>query len=94
MILVLLGALLFGCFLPALVGWLGSRRELGFGWAFLFSLLFTPLVGLIITLLSPTLPRGTEPNMGCIGGCLSMVGLLLLGFLLFLALALFLLPVA
>ncbi len=94
MITLVLGALLFGCLLPALVGWLGSRRELGFGWAFIISLIFTPLVGLIFVLLSRPLPEGSEPKMGCIGGCLSMAGLLLLGFIVMLLLALLLFPVA
>lgn len=92
MITLILGALLFGCLLPALVGWLGSRRELGFGWTFLISLVFTPLIGLIFVLLSPPLPAGTEPKMGCIGGCLSLAGMLLLGFILMLGLALLLFP--
>lgn len=92
MITLILGALLFGCLLPALVGWLGSRRELGFGWTFLISLVFTPLIGLIFVLLSPPLPAGTEPKMGCIGGCLSLAGMLLLGFILMLGLSLLLFP--
>ncbi|MBE6196787.1 MAG: hypothetical protein E7137_06800 [Rikenellaceae bacterium] len=92
MITLVLGALLFGCLLPALVGWLGSRRELGFGWTFLISLIFTPLVGLIFVLLSPPLPAGSEPKMGCIGGCLSLAGLLFLGFVLMMGLALLLMP--
>ncbi len=94
MILLVFGALLFGCLLPALVGWLGSRRELGFGWAFLISLIFTPLVGLIFVLLSRPLPEGAEPKLGCIGGCLSLAGLLLLGFILMFLLALLFIPVA
>ncbi len=92
MIALVFGSLLFGCLLPALVGWLGSRRELGFGWSFLISLIFTPLIGLIFVLLSPPLPAGSEPKMGCIGGCLSLVGLLFLGFLLFFVLSLLLFP--
>ncbi len=85
LIFIVLGAGLFGCLLPALVGYVGSRRHIGFGWAFLLSLLFTPIVGLICCLLSDPLPAGSEPRMGCIGGCLSMFGLLLLGFLVMLA---------
>lgn len=94
MLLVILGALLLGCLLPALVGWLGSRREIGFGWAFIISLVFTPLVGLIFVLLSRERPAGSEPNYGCIGGCLSVAGLLLLGFLVMMGLALLLFPLA
>ncbi len=91
LVLIVLGAGLFGCLLPALVGYFGSRRRLGFGWAFLLSLLFTPIVGLICCLLSDPLPAGSEPRTGCIGGCLSMFGLLLLGFLAMLAAGLLLL---
>ncbi len=94
MLLISLGALLLGCFLPALVGWVGSRREIGFGWSFIISLIFTPLVGLIFVLLSRELPAGSEPNYGCFGGCLSVFGLLLLGFIVMMGLALLLLPVA
>ncbi len=35
-----------------LVGKLGSKRKIGFGWAFALSLLLSPLIGLIITLIS------------------------------------------
>ena len=72
---------MFGCLLPALVGYAGSRRRIGFGWAFIISLIFTPLVGLIFVLLSDPLPAGSNPDTGCLGGCLSMFGMLLLGFL-------------
>lgn len=92
MVLVILGSLLLGCLLPALVGYLGSRRELGFGWAFVISLIFTPLVGLIFVLISNPLPVGSEPKVGCIGGCLSVAGLMFVGFLAMLGLSLLLLP--
>ncbi|MBQ8307508.1 MAG: hypothetical protein IJX56_01745 [Alistipes sp.] len=92
MLLVILGSLFFGCLLPALVGLLGSQRELGFGWAFLISLIFTPVVGLIFVLLSRPLPVGSEPKYGCAGGCLSIAGLILLGFLAMMGLSLLLLP--
>lgn len=92
MVLVILGSLLLGCLLPALVGYLGSRRELGFGWAFVISLIFTPLVGLIFVLISNPLPADSEPKVGCIGGCLSVAGLMFVGFLAMLGLSLLLLP--
>lgn len=92
MITLILGALLFGCVLPALVGWIGSKRQIGFGWSFIISLIFTPLVGLIFVLISDPLPANSEPKLGCIGGLLSLVGILLLGFILFMALALLLFP--
>lgn len=81
---------MFGCLLPALVGYAGSRRRIGFGWAFIISLIFTPLVGLIFVLLSDPLPAGSDPDTGCLGGCLSMFGMLLLGFLVMLGLGMLL----
>ena len=65
-ILTLLFGLLSGCLLAVLVGIIGSRRRIGFGLAFLLSLIFTPLVGLIITLLTDPLPGGDQ-RWGCIG---------------------------
>ena len=44
-VLTLIFGLLSGCFLSVLVGIIGSRRRIGFGWAFLLSVIFTPLVG-------------------------------------------------
>lgn len=35
-----------------LIGWLGSKRRIGFVWAFLASLFLSPILGLIITLCS------------------------------------------
>ncbi|MBE6190545.1 MAG: hypothetical protein J6A66_06615 [Alistipes sp.] len=85
MVLVLIFALLSGCFLAALVGMLGRRRTIGFGWPFVLSLVFTPLVGLIIVLLSEKLPDGQKKGLGCIGGILAFLGFLcLLVFLLML----------
>ena len=43
---VLFFGLMSGCFLSVLVGIVGSKRRIGFGWAFLASLFLTPLVGL------------------------------------------------
>ena len=65
-----------GLLLDVLVGLLGSRRNIGFGWAFIISLLFTPLVGIIAVLLSSQLPAGAEPKYGCLGhtfGCLGAI---------------------
>ena len=44
--------LLVGVGLAALVGQLGKNREIGFGWSFALSLFLSPIIGLIITLLS------------------------------------------
>lgn len=74
MVFVLIFALLSGCFLAALVGMLGRRRTIGFGWPFVLSLVFTPLVGLIIVLLSEKLPDGQKQGLGCIGGILAFLG--------------------
>ncbi len=81
-LLVLTFGLLSGCFLAALVGMLGARRRIGFGWSFLISLIFTPIVGLIFVLFSDELPTAGERRWGCIGNTLGCLGLIfLIGFL-------------
>ncbi|MFI3317584.1 MAG: hypothetical protein SNH88_00155 [Rikenellaceae bacterium] len=70
--------LISGCALSILVGILGSRRSIGFGWAFIASLLLTPFIGLIITLLSDPLPYPEQSRWGCMGVAFSIVGALLL----------------
>ncbi len=88
--LLLIFGLLGGCLLAVLVGMIGSRRYIGFGWAFLLSVIFTPLVGLIITLLSDPLSAGEEIRWGCLGRLLAMVGgflVIIILYFLFLALA-------
>lgn len=70
-----------GILLDVLVGLLGSRRNIGFGWAFIISVLFTPLIGLIATLISNPLPAGAEPKYGCLGysfGCLGTIFIVLI----------------
>ena len=70
-----------GILLDVLVGLLGSRRNIGFGWAFLISVIFTPLIGLIAALISNPLPEGSEPKYGCLGhsfGCLGTIFLVLI----------------
>lgn len=82
--LVLIFGLLSGSLLSVLVGMLGSRRRIGFGWAFLLSWIFTPIVGLIVTLLTDPLPD-CERRWGCIGTVVALLGLLsLIVFLLLL----------
>lgn len=82
------GLLSGGLFLDVLVGLLGSRRNIGFGWAFILSLLFSPLVGLIIVLISNPLPEGTERKLGCLGYTFGILGAIaLIAFLIFIALA-------
>ena len=82
---ILFGAL-SGCLLSVLVGVIGSRRRIGFGWAFLISLIFTPLVGLIVALLTDPLP-GEDRRWGCIGTLLALLGLVSLVVFLLLLLA-------
>ena len=77
-ILIVLFGLLSGCLLSVLVGIIGSSRRIGFGLAFLVSLIFTPLVGLIITLLTDPLPSGDQ-RWGCVGTFVAILGLLLAG---------------
>ena len=84
-ILTVIFGLLSGCFLAVLVGIIGRHRRIGFGWAFLISLLFTPLVGLIVALLTDPLPGGGQ-RWGCIGTFVAILGLLFLFVFLLLAL--------
>lgn len=83
--MILFGAL-SGCLLSVLVGVIGSRRRIGFGWASLISLIFTPLVGLIVALLTDPLP-GEDRRWGCIGTLLALLGLVSLVVFLLLLLA-------
>ena len=57
--------LLSGCLLNVLVGLVGSRRRIGFGWTFFWSLVFTPFIGLVIALVSDPLPPG-QKRWGCL----------------------------
>ena len=77
--LVLFG-LLTGSLLAIIVGLIGARRNIGFGWAFLLSVIFTPLVGLILCLLSEKRPQG-QRKWGCLGSILAI--LVLAGIALF-----------
>lgn len=70
---VLLGGLMTNSLIAVLVGLAGARRTIGFGWAYLISVIFTPIVGLIFVLLSDPLPLGMR-NWGCLGTLMSMVG--------------------
>lgn len=72
-LLLLVFGLASGCLLSILVGMFGSSRRIGFGWSFLISLIFTPLIGLIVVLVSDPLPGGGQ-KWGCIGGFLAFFG--------------------
>ena len=76
-ILIVLFGLLSDCLLSVLVGIIGSSRRIGFGLAFLVSLIFTPLVGLIVALLTDPLPGG-EQRWGCIGTVVAVLGVVFL----------------
>lgn len=69
-LLLILFGLFSGCLLAVLVGFLGRERNIGFGWSFVLSLIFTPLVGLIITLLSDKKPVAATKSWGCLGSLL------------------------
>ena len=77
---LLIFGLLTGSFLAALVGLIGARRRIGFGWTFFLSVIFTPLIGLIICLLSDKLPNG-QRKWGCLGSILAIITIILLAFL-------------
>ena len=77
---LLVFGLLSDSFLAALVGLLGARRRIGFGWAFFLSVLFTPFVGLIVCLLSDKLPDGARKG-GCLGSVLASLTIALFVFL-------------
>ena len=96
MIPILIFSVLLGVGVDALIGLLGSRRNIGFGWAFIISVLFTPLIGLIAVLLSEQLPEGAEPKYGILGqsfGCLGTIFMILIGAALLLGLAMLFIPV-
>ncbi|MEG1700511.1 MAG: hypothetical protein RRY33_02155 [Alistipes sp.] len=76
-LLTIMFGLLSGCLLSVLVGILGSRRRIGFGCAFLASLILSPLGGLIITLLSDPRPDDGM-RWGCIGTGIGILGFLFL----------------
>ncbi len=78
---LLIFGLISGSLLSVLVGLVGARRNIGFGWTFLISVIFTPLVGLIVALISDPLPTGSR-KWGCLGsilGVLAIVGLIFIG---------------
>ena len=96
MVSILIFAVILGVGVDALIGLIGSRRNIGFGWAFIISLLFTPLIGLIAVLLSEQLPAGSEPKYGLLGysfGCLGTAFMILRATALLLGLLALLFPV-
>ena len=85
-LMMLIAALFMGCFVDALVGLIGSRRRIGFGWAFFLSLIFTPIVGLIFTLISEPLPVG-QSRWGCL--IPTLLSIVFVGVLFFLLIMVF-----
>jgi hypothetical protein len=77
---LLIFGLISGSLLAVLVGFIGARRRIGFGWTFFLSVLFTPFIGLIICLLSDKLPDG-DRNWGCLGSILAILTIGILAWL-------------
>lgn len=75
LVLVIFG-LFSGSLLAILVGLFGSKRRIGFSWAFFLSLLLTPLGGLICALISEPLPDGEENRWGCLAYLILIAGIL------------------
>lgn len=88
LLFVLLAGAVTGSLLSVLVGLVGRKRRIGFGWAFVLSLVFTPIVGLIVTLISDPLPQGSE-RWGCAGSCLALLGVMILAGLILAGLGVF-----
>ena len=83
---LLIFGLISGSLLAVLVGFIGARRRIGFGWAFFLSVLVTPFIGLIICLLSDKLPDG-DRNWGCLGSILAILTIGILAWLFLVVLA-------
>lgn len=80
-LLLIFGVISFSL-VSVLVGLLGARRKIGFGWAFLISAVTTPLIGMIVTLLFDKLPAG-ERKWGCLGTLLAIIAIAALTIILF-----------
>lgn len=80
-LLLIFGVISFSL-VSVLVGLLGARRKIGFGWSFLISAVTTPLIGLIVTLLFDKLPAG-ERKWGCLGTLLAIIAIAALAIILF-----------
>ena len=71
-LLMLIFGLLAGCLLAVIVGLIGSHRRIGFGWAFLLSVVTSPIIGLIVTLCTPKLET-KDRKWGCLGTLIGIV---------------------
>ncbi|MFI3333143.1 MAG: hypothetical protein SNI51_02950 [Rikenellaceae bacterium] len=72
-LLLIIFGIATGCLLSILVGFLGREYNIGFGWAFLLSLIFTPIVGLIFTLLSGHKDSHERRSWGCLGTAMGLI---------------------
>ena len=79
-LLLIFGVISFSL-VSVLVGLLGARRKIGFGWSFLISAVTTPLIGLIVTLLFDKLPEG-ERKWGCLGTLLAILAIVMMTIIL------------
>ena len=84
-LLLVFGVISFSL-VSVLVGLLGARRKIGFGWSFLISAVTTPLIGLIVTLLFDKLPAG-ERKWGCLGTILAILTIAMITIILAYALS-------
>ncbi|MCK9303482.1 MAG: hypothetical protein PHU62_10385 [Bacteroidales bacterium] len=75
---IIIFGLISGCFFSVLVGLVGSRRNIGFTWAFILSLLFTPIIGLLLTLLSSKKSANESNKYGCVGTVFGILGFVFL----------------
>ena len=85
-VLLLIFGIISFSLVSVLVGLLGARRKIGFGWSFLISAVTTPLIGLIVTLLFDKLPAG-ERKWGCLGTILAILTIAMITIILAYALS-------
>lgn len=52
-----MGVLVLAIIFSFIVGAIGGNRKIGFGWAFVISILLSPLIGLIVVLLSSKIEK-------------------------------------
>ena len=67
--------------LSVIVGLFGAKREIGFGWTFLISVVLSPIIGIVAVLVSEKL-SGNQKKWGCLGillGGIVIVAALLVG---------------
>ena len=70
--LLIIFGVVSGTLLSVFIGLLGADRRIGFTWAFLLSLIFTPIIGIIAVILSERLPAD-QKRWGCIVPLITIV---------------------